>query len=39
MLFLGLSIIAAMIGISTSANERANENLSFTVKLIGSFMT
>ncbi|HGL3283768.1 TPA: LPXTG-anchored fibrinogen/nidogen-binding adhesin SgrA, partial [Enterococcus faecium] len=29
---LGLSIIAAMIGISTSANERANENLSFTVK-------
>ncbi|MCH0399260.1 LPXTG-anchored fibrinogen/nidogen-binding adhesin SgrA, partial [Enterococcus faecium] len=27
-----LSIIAAMIGISTSANERANENLSFTVK-------
>ena len=36
---LGLSIIAAMIGISTSANERANENLSFTVKLIGSFMT
>ena len=32
MLFLGLSIIAAMIGISTSANERANENLSFTVK-------
>ncbi len=29
---LGLSIIAAMIGISTSANERTNENLSFTVK-------
>ncbi|HAP9280126.1 TPA: LPXTG-anchored fibrinogen/nidogen-binding adhesin SgrA [Enterococcus faecium] len=29
---LGLSVIAAMIGISTSANERANENLSFTVK-------
>ncbi|HFL0916526.1 TPA: LPXTG-anchored fibrinogen/nidogen-binding adhesin SgrA [Enterococcus faecium] len=29
---LWLSIIAAMIGISTSANERANENLSFTVK-------
>ena len=29
---LGLSIIATMIGISTSANERANENLSFTVK-------
>ncbi|EGP5186341.1 LPXTG-anchored fibrinogen/nidogen-binding adhesin SgrA [Enterococcus faecium] len=29
---LGLSIIAAMIGISISANERANENLSFTVK-------
>ncbi|MBK1070683.1 LPXTG-anchored fibrinogen/nidogen-binding adhesin SgrA [Enterococcus faecium] len=29
---LGLSIIAAMIGNSTSANERANENLSFTVK-------
>ncbi|HFP8447573.1 TPA: LPXTG-anchored fibrinogen/nidogen-binding adhesin SgrA [Enterococcus faecium] len=29
---LGLSIIASMIGISTSANERANENLSFTVK-------
>ncbi|WP_395947957.1 LPXTG-anchored fibrinogen/nidogen-binding adhesin SgrA [Enterococcus faecium] len=29
---MGLSIIAAMIGISTSANERANENLSFTVK-------
>ncbi|HCR3255296.1 TPA: LPXTG-anchored fibrinogen/nidogen-binding adhesin SgrA [Enterococcus faecium] len=29
---LGLSIIAAMIGITTSANERANENLSFTVK-------
>ena len=29
---LGLSIIAALIGISTSANERANENLSFTVK-------
>ncbi|HFM8399427.1 TPA: LPXTG-anchored fibrinogen/nidogen-binding adhesin SgrA [Enterococcus faecium] len=25
-------MIAAMIGISTSANERANENLSFTVK-------
>ena len=30
---LGLSIIAAMIGISTSANERTNENLSFTVKI------
>ena len=29
---LGLSIIAAMIGISTSANERTNENRSFTVK-------
>ncbi|WP_195241792.1 LPXTG-anchored fibrinogen/nidogen-binding adhesin SgrA [Enterococcus faecium] len=29
---IGLSIIAAMIGISTSANERTNENLSFTVK-------
>lgn len=29
---LGLSIIAAMIGISTAANERTNENLSFTVK-------
>lgn len=29
---LGLSIIAAMNGISTSANERTNENLSFTVK-------
>ncbi|EME7215369.1 cell wall anchor protein [Enterococcus faecium] len=29
---LGLSIIAAMIGISTSANERTNENLSLTVK-------
>ncbi|MCO5426086.1 cell wall anchor protein [Enterococcus faecium] len=29
---LGLSIIAAMIGISTSANERTNENISFTVK-------